>query len=139
MITDNIPLNIFIATSASFLVAGGLKILITYFRKEKIRFSMALSTGGMPSSHTAVVVALTTSIFMHEGFTTPFMVSLFFSLVVMSDAIGVRMETGKQAKALNKMLKTKEFNEKSGHTPLQVLGGLIVGILMAVLLFYASF
>ena len=139
MITNNVPLNIFIATSVSFFVAGALKILITYFKREKVNFKMALSTGGMPSSHTAVVAGLTTSVLMHEGFSVLFVISLFFSIIVMTDAVGVRMETGKQAKALNKMLKTKEFNERSGHTLLQVIGGLIVGVLIGTLLFFISF
>ncbi len=138
MVTSNAQLNILIATIASFFVAGAIKIIISYFKKEKVEFSMAFSTGGMPSSHTAVVSALTTSIFMHEGVSTLFIASLFFSLVIMSDAIGVRMQVGKQAKALNKLLKTSDFNENSGHTPMQVLGGLIVGILFSVLLFFAS-
>ena len=139
MLTQNIQLNILIATLTSFFVAGALKILILYFKKEKVRFKEAFSTGGMPSSHTATVIGLTTSIFMHEGFTTVFLVSLFFSIIVMADAIGVRMETGRQAKALNRITKSKLFNELAGHTPKQVLGGVLVGITVAVLLFFASF
>ena len=135
MIQENIPLSIAIIVIISFSITGILKIIIRHFQGEKVRISNAFSTGGMPSSHTTIVSSLTTSIFLYEGFSNLFVALIFISLIIMSDAMGVRMETGLQAKALNKLLKTKEFNEKSGHKPTEVLGGLFVGILTALLLF----
>ena len=90
----------------------------------------------MPSSHSAVVVALTTMIAKAEGLTSPlFGVSLIFSFVVMYDAAGVRRAAGKQAKLLNKIVETPGLSgvevserlvEVLGHTPIQVIVGAII-------------
>lgn len=143
MLTQNIPLNIFIASCVGFFVAGALKILIRYLVSDKVEFYMAFTTGGMPSSHSSTVGALATSILLYEGFTTTFVVSVFFALIVMIDAIGVRYETGKQGKVLNQLMKRhrikgEKFNESVGHTPLQVLVGASLGILIAVMFYFLS-
>ena len=97
----------------------------------------------MPSSHTSTVVALTTAAALQYGLQSPaFAVSFILASVVMYDATGVRMETGKQAVLLNKILEDNPFNWKPeefqmklkeyvGHTPLQVLMGAILGIVTA--------
>lgn len=141
MLTENIPLNILISTGIAFFVAGGAKIIITYLTKEKIDFTLAFTTGGMPSSHGATVTALATSVFLHEGLSTAFVISLFFAVIVMVDAIGVRFETGRQGMVLNRLMKKHKvdedtFNEHVGHTPLQVLVGALLGCFLA-FLFYA--
>ncbi len=128
-------MGILTLTLLAFSVAGLGKIIIEYAKSNKILWHMAFTTGGMPSSHSATVSALTTSIFLHEGITSVFFISLFFSLVVMTDAIGVRLQTGMQGEALNKMMKRRKeryhFNERVGHTPTQVIAGATLGILMA--------
>ena len=139
MLSSEEPLRILISVVSSFIFAGILKMIFRRSKKQAISIKTAFATGGMPSSHTAIVASLTTSIFLYEGFSTLFITSLFISLIVMSDAVGVRMETGKQAKALNSMLKTNKFNESAGHTPKEVIGGLAVGIITSLLFFFIRF
>lgn len=141
MLTNNIPLNIFIAATLGYFLASVAKIIIMFFKGEKVRLLLAFSTGGMPSSHSATVTALATSIFMHEGFSTSFVIAFFFACVVIADAFGVRMETGKQAHVINQMMKkdrikAHKFNELVGHTPKQVLVGAIFGICIAILFYF---
>lgn len=97
----------------------------------------------MPSSHTAIVVSLALLIGATEGFATPlFALSVALMAIVMYDAAGVRRETGKQGAMINEILEKvlidgkpisdDEFKELVGHTPFEVAGGAIVGILVAV-------
>lgn len=98
-------------------------------------------TGGMPSSHSAVVCSLTTSTGISEGISSNlFVFCLFFALVVLRDALGVRRAAGIQAKALNKLgkqvankigLEFHSIKEIQGHTPMEVLVGAILGIFIA--------
>lgn len=91
----------------------------------------------MPSSHTAIVVSITTMVGRSQGINSViFAVSLIFSLVVMYDACGVRRQAGKQARILNDIVNTpglttvqvrEKLVEALGHTPLQVIVGAIVG------------
>lgn len=107
---------------------------------KKFNFRRLLGAGGMPSSHSAVVVALATMIGRSQGVTTPiFALSVIFAFVVMYDACGVRRETGKQAHILNEIIKSPgltsvEVSEKLvelvGHTPFQVFAGAIIGLII---------
>jgi uncharacterized protein len=99
-----------------------------------------LRTGGMPSSHTASVTAMTTSIYLMEGPSNLFIVCFIVSVIVISDAVGMRRAMGKQAEVVNKIadefkyfkkFRTKRLYELLGHTPKQVIAGLILGILIA--------
>ena len=103
-----------------------------------------LGFGGMPSSHTAAVVALAMTIGFTEGFATPFFaISALFAIIVMYDAAGVRRETGKQGKVINELLNIsgpdgqqlipEELKERIGHTPLEVIAGFIMGVLCSLL------
>ena len=105
-----------------------------------------IGSGGMPSSHSATVCALATAAGMkYGGGSFEFAISAMFAIVVMYDAMGVRRETGIQAKVLNEMMDLltnmgKEMSaedrlkELVGHTPLQVLMGALLGVLIAVLI-----
>jgi hypothetical protein len=113
------------------------KVLYDLVTTKKFNFKRILGAGGMPSSHSAVVVSLATMIGKDQGFDTPlFAISLIFAFVVMYDAAGVRRAAGKQAKLLNKLvetpgLSTGEVQEKLvevlGHTPIQVFVGALIG------------
>ena len=100
-----------------------------------------VSSGGMPSSHSAISVCLATIMGMQYGFESGiFAFSVVFALVVMADAAGVRRAAGKQAALLNKLANsTKEFRaekdlkELLGHTPVEVFAGAALGILVAVI------
>ena len=130
-----------------FLVWFGIqlfKFLYDIVKEKKVNFKRLMQAGGMPSSHSAVVVALTTMIAKAEGLTSPlFGVSLIFSFVVMYDAAGVRRAAGKQAKLLNKIVETPGLSgvevserlvEVLGHTPIQVIVGAIIGLVVGLII-----
>ncbi len=135
-----------VSAALGWIGAQIIKIFTGMFRERKFSLSYLLfSTGGMPSSHSAVVCALTVASIMQNGWGSGLTaMCIILSLVVMVDASGVRYETGKQAKILNKI--TKEIfsgdpelanvglKELVGHTPFQVLVGALFGILVAILL-----
>lgn len=125
-----------------------IKIFTGVFQNRKMSFRVLLfSTGGMPSSHAASVVALATAAGLRLGFGTPiFAVCGVLAVIVMIDASGVRYETGKQATIINRI--TKELfsgkiddvntglKELVGHTPFQVFIGFLLGVAVAVLMFF---
>ena len=113
------------------------KVLWELATTKKFNFKRIIGAGGMPSSHTAIVVSITTMVGRSQGINSViFAVSLIFSLVVMYDACGVRRQAGKQARILNEIVNTpglttvqvrEKLVEALGHTPLQVIVGAIVG------------
>ncbi|MCL2804514.1 MAG: divergent PAP2 family protein [Treponema sp.] len=140
--------KIFLSTVFSLCIAQVLKLvfyLITNKNKKKWDAveTVIWRTGGMPSSHSAVVCALATATGIYEGVaSTYFIISLIFALVVLRDSVGVRRAAGLQAKALNTLGKQvakfteQEFRsvkEIQGHTPLEVLVGSCLGIIIAVI------
>lgn len=110
---------------------------------KQFNFKRIVGAGGMPSSHSAVVVAITTMIGRSQGTTSPiFALSLIFACVVMYDACGVRRAAGKQAHILNEIVNTKglspvEVNEKLeeliGHSPKQVIVGALIGLIVGLI------
>ena len=119
------------------------KFVWDWIRTKKIDFKRLLGAGGMPSSHSAIVITLTTMIGKSVGVASQlFAVSLVFSLVVMYDAAGVRRETGKQARLLNEIVNTpgltgvevrEKLVEAVGHTPVQVFVGAFIGVVIGLL------
>lgn len=113
------------------------KVLWELATTKKFNFKRIIGAGGIPSSHTAIVVSITTMVGRSQGINSViFAVSLIFSLVVMYDACGVRRQAGKQARILNDIVNTpglttvqvrEKLVEALGHTPLQVIVGAIVG------------
>jgi hypothetical protein len=125
----------------AMIVAQVLKIFTFWILHRRISFRVLLQPAGMPSSHTAMVLGLTTSVGITEGWdSVAFAIALVFSLIVMYDAAGVRRAAGKQARVLNMMMEDmfhkKKINELRlkellGHTPLEVLFGGLLGIFTA--------
>lgn len=119
------------------------KLIYDLVKTKKFNFKRILQAGGMPSSHSGVVVALTTMIAKDVGVNSPlFAVSLIFSFVVMYDAAGVRRAAGKQAKLLNKIVETpgltslqvsERLVEVLGHTPVQVIVGAFIGLVVGLI------
>ncbi len=119
------------------------KLITEIIKTKKFNFKKIMQAGGMPSSHTAVVVSLTTMVGKSEGITSPiFGVALIFAFIVMYDAAGVRRAAGKQAELLNKIVNTPgltgvEVSEKLvevlGHTPVQVFVGALIGIIVGLI------
>ncbi len=113
-----------------------VKLVVYLFRHKKLALKDLIVTGGMPSSHSAFVVSLATIIFLVEGASTAFAVSLVFAFVVIRDAFGVRRSVGEEGVLLGEIAKKlklkKETHFAMGHTPLQVTVGSIVGFVVAV-------
>ena len=138
--TNKIIISVFL----SYFIASIIKVLFHYLAYEEWDFSVFFRTGGMPSSHTASVSAMSTAVYYTEGTTTLFFVCLIVSSIIVSDAVGIRRAAGKQAKVLNKMVeefkyfrkfKTKRLHELLGHTPKQVMVGLVLGVIIARMVF----
>jgi acid phosphatase family membrane protein YuiD len=120
------------------------KILVILVTERKFKISRMVGSGGMPSSHASFAAALTMAIGFREGFGEPiFALAAAFALVVMYDAAGVRRATGRHAKILNGILRglddgrgidQEQLKELVGHTPIEVLTGAMLGILVAALL-----
>ena len=137
--------RIFIATATSWLFAQLLKVLIGVLRDQRFNFKWLTSSGGMPSSHAALSMCLTASIGLYYGFDSGlFAMALCFAVITMFDAQGVRWHSGKQAQALNRILEDIYSNkgiqeaplkQLIGHTPVEVLAGGALGILMAILFY----
>lgn len=129
-----------------WVVAQALKTAIDYALNKSFNAERLVGSGGMPSSHSATVCALTTAAILKYGTGSfEFAVCFVMSMIVMYDAIGVRRETGKQAKLLNSILSEnplklsaevlqERLKEYVGHTPLQVFAGAILGIGLALMM-----
>ena len=119
------------------------KVLYELYKTKKFNFKRIMGAGGMPSSHTGVVVSLATLIGKSEGVGSPiFALSLIFAFVVMYDAAGVRRAAGKQAHLLNQLIETpgltglqvqEKLVEVLGHSPIQVFVGAIIGVVMGLI------
>ena len=119
------------------------KLIFDLIVTKKFNFKRILQAGGMPSSHSGVVVSLITMIGKDLGINSPiFAVSVIFALVVMYDAAGVRRAAGKQAKLLNKIVETpgltgvqvqEKLVEVLGHSPKEVLVGALIGIIVGLI------
>jgi hypothetical protein len=121
------------------------KVLLSSFRLRRLNLRVLADPGGMPSSHSAIVMGLTTAVGKHLGWSTaPFAIALIFSFVVMYDAAGVRRAAGRQAAVLNRLVQDlvhmrgvqeTELRELLGHTPVEVLVGAVLGVGIAFLPF----
>ena len=131
-----------LALGVGFLVQG-YKGLRTFFTTGRWNLRRFIETGGMPSSHAASVAALSTSVGLREGFNSPlFSATLFFSMIVMYDAAGLRRAAGRHAAILNRLVnehfkhaeaETHRLMELLGHTPFEVLVGALLGVASALI------
>ena len=127
----------------TWLSIQSFKVIWDLVTIKRFNFKRIFGAGGMPSSHSAVVMVITVMIGKTAGFGSyAFAVSMIFSLVVMYDAAGVRRVAGKQATVLNKIIETpgltglevqERLLEALGHTPTQVIVGAIIGIIVGAL------
>jgi len=141
----NYPL---VAALLAFALAQSSKFFTTWYKEGRWDARQLIASGGMPSSHSATVTALSVAVGIQEGFrSATFATALVFACVVMHDAFGVRLHAGKQAEVLNQIVyelpeehplsETKPLREILGHTVPQVVAGCILGILMAVVMLLA--
>ncbi len=135
--------RIFMTTISAWLIAQIIKVAIGIIRQKRFDFRWFIGTGGMPSSHVAGASCLAAAMGFEYGFSSPyFALAAAFAIVVMFDAQGVRRATGKQAGILNKItediywkgkIPEGRLRELVGHTPIEVIAGFIVGVIVAVL------
>lgn len=131
----------------AWLGAQTAKLIIYAIINKKFVPERFLGDGGMPSGHSAVVASLATAVGLQSGWDSPlFAVSAILAVIVMHDAVGVRQETGKQAKVINDIVQTMQamgrgeltpgetLKEFVGHTGPQVIVGALSGILTAIIL-----
>ena len=126
-----------------WLCVQTFKVIYELITTKKFNFKRIMGAGGMPSSHSAVVTTLATLVGKYQGVDTPiFAMALVCAMIVMYDAAGVRRAAGKQAHLLNKIIETpgltnvqvqEKLVEVLGHTPLQVIIGAIIGIIVGIL------
>ena len=134
--------RVLIISICGWAAAQLLKTIIYAITNKTLELERLIGDGGMPSAHSATVTAMATTAGLEYGLASPiFGIAIMVAIIVMHDAMGVRMEAGKHAKALNEILdllsrkaapeeKLKEF---VGHTPIQVCVGSVIGFLIAFL------
>jgi acid phosphatase family membrane protein YuiD len=133
----------FVAVFSSWFVAQTLKVILGGASKKKFDVRWLFDTGGMPSAHSATVASLATVVGLYYGFRSiPFLMGLILCLITMFDAAGVRRHLGWQGKILNEIVDEfylkgavpeKRLKELLGHTPVEVIAGAFLGIVIAVL------
>ena len=132
--------KIIIGLSLAALFPQIIKIITESIKSKQFRLSYFFLDGGMPSSHSAFVVALATIIYLQEGVSTAFAISLVLALIIIRDAFGVRRTVGKEGQAIQKLLKLHKIKSKfhfaMGHSPLQVLVGSALGFVIALLAYF---
>lgn len=145
------------ASISAIFIAQALKVPIQFFFTKKLTWSLLTSNGGMPSSHSAAVTALTTGIGIETGLDSPvFALSAVFAIITMFDAAGVRRQAGEQAAVLNRLIrdfhefleeakdwqklpeqeKRRELKELLGHKPIEVFFGGLLGAGLSVGLYF---
>ena len=134
-----------IAALVSGIAAQALKPFVDLIQSKRFNILRVLDTGGMPSSHTAVVTTLTAGVAVYQGISSPlFGISLIVSLYFVFAATGLRQEVGNQARVLNEVLARAreehhfdagELRELIGHTWAEVIGGFALGLLVALILY----
>jgi acid phosphatase family membrane protein YuiD len=133
--------KVLIAGLIAWAVAQVIKIPLDYFRTRRWNWALLLTTGGMPSSHSSLMTATTLAIGLYDGFDSPvFALGVVITMIVTYDAAGVRQQAGIHAQRINvimaELLKGHPINERDlrevlGHTPLEVVGGILLGLAVA--------
>lgn len=133
--------KVLIAGLIAWALAQLIKIPLDYLRTRHWNWALLFTTGGMPSSHSALVTATTVAIGLYYGFNSPvFALGVAFTMIVTYDAAGVRQQAGIHAQRINiifeELLRGHPINENDlrevlGHTPLEVTGGILLGLVVA--------
>ncbi|NJC95162.1 MAG: hypothetical protein C3F07_06040 [Anaerolineales bacterium] len=133
--------KVLIAGLTAWLLAQIIKIPLDYFRTRRWNWALLLTTGGMPSSHSSLMTGTVFAIGLYHGFDNPvFALGVAITMIVTYDAAGVRRQAGIHAQRINvlfgELLRGHIFSEKDlrevlGHTPLEVAGGILLGLVVA--------
>jgi uncharacterized protein len=127
-----------LAPVVAWAIAQAAKVILTSMHQRKLNLRVLAETGGMPSSHAAIVMGMTTAVGKYAGVSSAaFAIALIFSFVVMYDAAGLRRAAGRQAAILNRLvedlvhmrgMQEQRLRELLGHTPVEVVVGALLGI-----------
>jgi len=138
------PARGFVAVFLAWFLAQILKVIRGAASQKRFNFRWLFDTGGMPSSHSATVGSLATTVGLYYGFASiPFLITLIFTIITLFDAAGVRRSVGRQATILNKMLDDlyqkgqvpeTRLKELLGHTPVEVFAGAFLGIVTSLVI-----
>jgi hypothetical protein len=130
----------------AWLIAQFLKFPTDFFLNRRWNWMIMFSSGGLPSSHSALVTAVTLMVGLQEGFGSAlFAVSAALAVIVIYDAAGVRRQAGIHAKRINEIMKhffesgqlpEKELKEMLGHTPFEVISGILLGLVICFSVYY---
>jgi acid phosphatase family membrane protein YuiD len=133
--------HVLILALASWSLAQLIKVPLEYIQSKRWDWALLLRAGGMPSSHSALVATVTHSIGLFWGFDSPlYALAFVLAMIVIYDATGIRRQAGKHAEVINAMvrdlaaghpLQEEQLREVLGHTPLEALAGMILGLLVA--------
>jgi acid phosphatase family membrane protein YuiD len=136
--------NFLLAPLVAWTIAQTAKVIIYSVREHRLNLRVLAVTGGMPSSHSAIVMGMTTAVGHHAGIgSAAFAIALIFSFVVMYDAAGLRRAAGRQAAVLNRLVEDlvhmrgvqeQKLRELLGHTPVEVLVGAALGVAVGLIL-----
>lgn len=136
--------RVLLAGFVAWATAQSIKVLLGVLRERRFNFRWFVGSGGMPSSHAALVTAAAVAMGQSSGFSSGiFAAFAIFAFIIMFDAQGVRRQSGKQAEALNRILddvyaqrglKWEPLAELFGHTPVQVIAGALIGVFVSLLL-----
>lgn len=143
LLADLLANPVLVAAFGAWGIAQVIKVPLRYLTHREWDWGLLISAGGMPSSHSALVIGASMAIGLQEGFRTPlFALAFVVAMVVVYDAMGVRRHAGDHARVLNLMidelltghpLAEKELKEVLGHTPREVIGGGVLGLVVAYL------
>jgi uncharacterized protein len=130
-----------IAGLIAWLLAQVIKIPLDFFRTRRWNWALLFTTGGMPSSHSSLMTATTLAIGLYDGFDHPvFALGVAITMIVTYDAAGVRHQAGIHAQRINVLfeellhghpINQRDLREVIGHTPLEVAGGILLGLIVA--------
>jgi acid phosphatase family membrane protein YuiD len=135
-----------LAPLVAWVIAQAAKVIMTSMRQRRLNLRVLAETGGMPSSHAAIVMGLTTAVGKHADGginSAAFAIALIFSFVVMYDAAGLRRAAGRQAAILNRLvedlvhmrgMQEQRLRELLGHTPFEVVIGAMLGVVVGLIL-----
>lgn len=128
----------------AWAIAQVAKVTLTSMRERRLNLRVLAQTGGMPSSHSAIVMGLTAAVGKNSGLgSAAFAIALIFTFVVLYDAAGLRRAAGRQAEVLNRLVEDlvhmrgvqeARLRELLGHTPMEVLVGAVIGLAVGILL-----
>ncbi|MBW1821193.1 MAG: divergent PAP2 family protein [Deltaproteobacteria bacterium] len=141
MIAELLQNRVLIAAVAAWMVGQSLKFPLEYILNKRWNWGIIFSSGGLPSSHSALVTAVALSIGFQDGFDTPlFALAVAIAMIIIYDAAGVRRQAGIHAERINEIMKNfiesrhfpeEDLKEMLGHTPFEVITGVLLGVLIS--------